>query len=114
MDVEFMLTDSIEAVRPKLEMPKTLEAAALAVDDMFNTALQAAGEFYMQCVCDGAQCLPGVVGGHSDDSDEDDEDGDRPDEEDEEDEDNELGDDDSVVCDSSPVSVTALLTDAML
>ena len=52
MDVEFMLTDSIEAVRPKLEMPKTLESAALAVDDMFNAALQAAGEFYMQCVCD--------------------------------------------------------------
>jgi regulator of nonsense transcripts 2 len=48
MDVEFMLTDSIEAVRPKLEMPKTLEAAAIAVDDMFSAALQAAGKSYLQ------------------------------------------------------------------
>lgn len=47
MDVEFMLTDSIEAVRPKLELPKTLEAAAVAVDEMFNTALQAAGMSYL-------------------------------------------------------------------
>lgn len=38
-----MLIDSVEAVRPKLEMPKTVEAAAIAVDEMFNIALQAAG-----------------------------------------------------------------------
>lgn len=43
MDVDFMFTDSIEAVRPKLVPLKTFEAAALAVDEMFNTAFQNAG-----------------------------------------------------------------------
>ncbi|KAJ7287430.1 transcription factor [Mycena rebaudengoi] len=43
MDVDFMLSDSLEAVRPKLEMPKTLEEAANAVDEMLNAALQSAG-----------------------------------------------------------------------
>ncbi|KAF6760250.1 transcription factor [Ephemerocybe angulata] len=60
MDVDFMLQDSIEAIRPKSEMPKTLEAAAIAVDEMFSGALQAAG----------------IVGESSDDSD-DEEGGDR-------------------------------------
>ncbi|KAF4621286.1 hypothetical protein D9613_000759 [Agrocybe pediades] len=40
MDVDFMLSDSLEAVRPKLEIAKTLEQAALAVDEMFNSAFQ--------------------------------------------------------------------------
>ncbi|KAI0656547.1 ARM repeat-containing protein [Cubamyces menziesii] len=43
MDVEFMLTDSLEAVRPKLVMFKTYEEAAVAVDDMFAVAYQNAG-----------------------------------------------------------------------
>ncbi|KZT65935.1 ARM repeat-containing protein [Daedalea quercina L-15889] len=43
MDVEFMLTDSLEAVRPKLTVLKTFEEAAVAVDEMFATALQNAG-----------------------------------------------------------------------
>lgn len=43
MDVDFMLTDSLEAVRPKLEMAKTIEQAALAVDDMFNSTFQTTG-----------------------------------------------------------------------
>ena len=43
MDVEFMLNDSLEAVRPKLVQFKTFEEAALAVDEMFNVALQNAG-----------------------------------------------------------------------
>ncbi|EFI28143.1 transcription factor [Coprinopsis cinerea okayama7 len=43
MDVEFVLSDSLEAVRPKLEMPKNIEEAAKAVDEMFNTAFQSAG-----------------------------------------------------------------------
>ncbi|KAH8074200.1 ARM repeat-containing protein [Cristinia sonorae] len=43
MDVEFMLTDSMEAVRPKLVMAKSFEDAALAVDEMFGTAFQNAG-----------------------------------------------------------------------
>nr|GAT56787.1 nonsense-mediated mRNA decay factor [Mycena chlorophos] len=40
MDVDFMLSDSLEAVRPKLEIPASLEAAATAVDEMFNQAYQ--------------------------------------------------------------------------
>ncbi|EIN12047.1 transcription factor [Punctularia strigosozonata HHB-11173 SS5] len=43
MDVEFMLSDSLEAVRPKLVIPKSIEEAANAVDDMLNAALQTAG-----------------------------------------------------------------------
>ncbi|RXW16776.1 hypothetical protein EST38_g9080 [Candolleomyces aberdarensis] len=61
MDVEFMLIDSVEAIRPKLEMPKTVETAAMAVDEMFSSALQAAG----------------IVGESSDESDEEERD-DRP------------------------------------
>lgn len=49
-----MLIDSVEAVRPKLEMPKTVEAAAIAVDEMFNIALQAAGmSLFSGCVIVG-------------------------------------------------------------
>ncbi|KAI0071735.1 transcription factor [Panus rudis PR-1116 ss-1] len=43
MDIEFMLNDSLEAVRPKLVMYKTYEEAATAVDEMFVAALQNAG-----------------------------------------------------------------------
>ncbi|KAI0373457.1 ARM repeat-containing protein [Pilatotrama ljubarskyi] len=43
MDVEFMLTDSLEAVRPKLSMFKTYDEAAVAVDEMFAIAYQNAG-----------------------------------------------------------------------
>ncbi|KAF9051213.1 transcription factor [Hymenopellis radicata] len=41
MDVEFMLSESLEAVRPKLELIKTIEEAAVAVDEMLNSTLQA-------------------------------------------------------------------------
>ncbi|KAH9832305.1 ARM repeat-containing protein [Rhodofomes roseus] len=43
MDVEFMLTDSLEAVRPKMSVYKTFEEAAVAVEEMFNIAFQNAG-----------------------------------------------------------------------
>lgn len=65
MDVEFMVTDSIEvrfsailpessrvvltdiernqAIRPKLALFKTVEEAAIAVDEMFTNAYQTAG-----------------------------------------------------------------------
>ncbi|KAI0688727.1 transcription factor [Cerioporus squamosus] len=43
MDVEFMLNDSFEAVRPKMTLFKSFEEAAVAVDEMFNAALQDAG-----------------------------------------------------------------------
>ncbi|TFK84735.1 transcription factor [Polyporus arcularius HHB13444] len=43
MDVEFMLSDSLEAVRPKMPLFKSFEEAAVAVDEMFNAALQDAG-----------------------------------------------------------------------
>ena len=59
MDVDFMVSDSIEvrymlicqeiliisqAVRPKLTFAKTLEEAAAAVDEMFSSAFQETGE----------------------------------------------------------------------
>lgn len=40
MDVEFMLSDSLEAIRPQFELVKTIEEAALAVDEMFSSAFQ--------------------------------------------------------------------------
>ncbi|KAI0743348.1 ARM repeat-containing protein [Daedaleopsis nitida] len=43
MDVEYMLSDSLEAVRPKMVPFKSFEEAAVAVDEMFNVALQNAG-----------------------------------------------------------------------
>ena len=43
MDVEFMLNDSLEAVRPKLVQFKNFEEAAVAVDEMFNVVFQNAG-----------------------------------------------------------------------
>ena len=43
MDVEFMLNDSLEAVRPKLVQFKSFEEAAVAVDEMFNVVFQNAG-----------------------------------------------------------------------
>ncbi|KAF8633394.1 hypothetical protein AX17_004565 [Amanita inopinata Kibby_2008] len=42
MDVDFMVSDSIEAVRPKVTLAKTLEDAAAAVDEMFSSAFQEA------------------------------------------------------------------------
>lgn len=43
MDIEFMVSDSLEAVRPKMALFKNFEEAAFAVDEMFNAALQDAG-----------------------------------------------------------------------
>lgn len=59
MDVDFMLSDTldvsqiiifhdhdltaVQAIRPKLAMPKSVEEAAAAVDEMFNTVMQNAG-----------------------------------------------------------------------
>ncbi|CAK5281737.1 unnamed protein product [Mycena citricolor] len=40
MDVDFMVTDSLEAVRPKMETAKNLEEAASAVDEMLNVDFQ--------------------------------------------------------------------------
>ncbi|KAG6849824.1 hypothetical protein H0H93_004633 [Arthromyces matolae] len=40
MDVDFMVSDSLEAVRPKLQVAQTIEEAVLAVDEMFNAAYQ--------------------------------------------------------------------------
>ncbi|KIY53966.1 ARM repeat-containing protein [Fistulina hepatica ATCC 64428] len=40
MDVDFMVSDSLEAVRPKLHIVKDIEEAALAVDEMLSSAFQ--------------------------------------------------------------------------
>jgi hypothetical protein len=43
MDVEFMATDSLEAIRPKLALLKNIEDAATAVDEMFASTVQGTG-----------------------------------------------------------------------
>jgi regulator of nonsense transcripts 2 len=40
MDVEFMVTDSLEAFRPKIALLKNIEDAASAVDEMFASTVQ--------------------------------------------------------------------------
>ncbi|KAK0504661.1 armadillo-type protein [Armillaria luteobubalina] len=37
MDVDFMLLDSLDAIRPKFELAKTIEEAAIAVDNMLGS-----------------------------------------------------------------------------
>ncbi|KAM6502194.1 ARM repeat-containing protein [Amanita muscaria] len=49
MDVDFMVSDSVEAVRPKLIWTKTVEEAAVAVDEMFSAAFQEAGTSQKFC-----------------------------------------------------------------
>jgi len=40
MDVEFMVTDSLEAIRPKMALLKNIEDAAGAVDEIFASTVQ--------------------------------------------------------------------------
>jgi regulator of nonsense transcripts 2 len=54
MDVEFMLCDSLEAVRPKFVLCKSVEEAARAVDEMLNGAFQMEGRylfFFLLLLC---------------------------------------------------------------
>ena len=46
MEVEFMVTDSLEAIRPKLVLLKNIEDAATAVDEMFASTVQGSGREY--------------------------------------------------------------------
>lgn len=43
MDVEFMVTDSLEAIRPKMTLLKNIEDAASVVDEMFASTVQGSG-----------------------------------------------------------------------
>lgn len=43
MDVDFMVTDSLEAIRPKVALLKKIEDAAIAVDEMFSSTIQGSG-----------------------------------------------------------------------
>jgi hypothetical protein len=43
MDVDFMVTDSLEAIRPKIALLKKVEDAAMAVDEMFSSTVQCSG-----------------------------------------------------------------------
>ena len=47
MDVEFMVTDSLEAIRPKVALLKTIEDAANAVNEMFASTIQGSGRGYL-------------------------------------------------------------------
>ncbi|PFH51566.1 hypothetical protein AMATHDRAFT_74915 [Amanita thiersii Skay4041] len=60
MDVDFMISDSVEAVRPKLTLIKTMEEAAAAVDEMLNHAFQEAGTCLFAQL-NYAQCVFGLV-----------------------------------------------------
>jgi hypothetical protein len=51
MDVEFMVTDSLEAIRPKLTLSKNIEDAATAVDEMFASSVQGSGRGYPRFRC---------------------------------------------------------------
>lgn len=46
MDVEFMVTDSLEAIRPKMALLKNIEDAASAVDEMFASTVQGSNRGY--------------------------------------------------------------------
>jgi regulator of nonsense transcripts 2 len=47
MDVEFMVTDSLDAIRPKMALLKNIEDAASAVDEMFASTVQGSGRGYL-------------------------------------------------------------------
>jgi regulator of nonsense transcripts 2 len=49
MDVEFMVTDSLEAIRPKMTLLKNIEDAANAVDEMFASTVQGSGGYTCPC-----------------------------------------------------------------
>ena len=46
MDVEFMVTDSLEAIRPKMALLRNIEDAASAVDEMFASTVQGSNGAY--------------------------------------------------------------------
>ena len=46
MDVEFMVTDSLEAIRPKMTLVKNIEDAASVVEEMFASTVQGSGGGY--------------------------------------------------------------------
>ena len=46
MDAEFMVTDSLEAIRPKVALLKNIEDAASAIDEMFASTVQGSGREY--------------------------------------------------------------------
>ena len=48
MDVEFMVTDSLEAIRPKIALLKNIEDAASTVDEMFASTVQGSSGGYLR------------------------------------------------------------------
>jgi regulator of nonsense transcripts 2 len=48
MDVELMVTDSLEAIRPKMALLKNNEDAVSAVDEMFASTVQGSGRGYLR------------------------------------------------------------------
>lgn len=48
MDVEFMATDSLEAIRPKMALLKNIEDAASAVDELFASTVQGSSRGYLR------------------------------------------------------------------
>jgi regulator of nonsense transcripts 2 len=88
MDSEFMVTDSLEAIRPKSAMLKSIEEAANAVDEMFaSNVLGSGGKFlFSYSLCGSHTGLAGTGDGSGDDSGDE---GERPGKQDDDEEDEE-------------------------
>ncbi|GAW05433.1 ARM repeat-containing protein [Lentinula edodes] len=101
MDVDFMLSDSFEAVRPKFKMSKTVEDAAIAVDEMLTAVFQ------------DVDLVNGDDSGEdSEEEDEEDEDEGRRREDKEEEEEEELGEADEMPEERAPSPEQAIVLSA--
>ncbi len=105
MDVEFMVTDSLEAIRP-MALLKNIEDAASAVDEMFASTVQGSSRGYLclRVSSRDSHLYPADVGeGSGDDSGDE---GERPTKVDDEDEDeDDAGTVDSLVGHSHPTRI---------
>lgn len=88
MDVEFMVTDSLEAIRPKLALSKNIEDAAAAVDEMFaSSTVQGSGRGYPRFRCVHVILTYFTAGAGEGSGDDSGDEGERPTNDEEEDED---------------------------
>src|SRR5579863_2593649 len=87
MDVEFMVTDSLEAIRPKLALSKNIEDAATAVDEMFASTVQGFGRGYPRFRCVHVSLIYSTAGAGEGSGDDSGDEGERPTNDEDEDED---------------------------
>lgn len=58
MDVEFMVTDSLEAIRSKMGLLKNIEDAANAVDELFASTVHGSSRRYLRLQISHAILIP--------------------------------------------------------